>query len=515
MNTPSPDSSFARPRDVILISAVLLIYAFNLFSLITADPDLWGHVKFGETAWILGEIPQTDPFSYTAFGHRWINHEWAAEILFYLIYKFLGSTGLLVFKLALGWTVVGILIYLSTRPREVRANPWPLLLILGLSIPVLAPGFMTRPHLFTLLFLSILWAMLLRFFDGNRGALLWSPVVLCAWANFHGGVVAGLGIYGAVAAVAFLRSRFTGDPEGKLVLIPFALSCLGVLVNPYGLDLWRFFVFTLSSPRAITEWGPVPLFATAFWQYKTLAVLFLVSLIVPTRKRIWEVLVVGIAFYFGFRHQRHIVLAGIVATPYLTLQAAQVWERVRGRLPRFSVDFRWALWSCLLLFTAGQALDGIQKYVPNRFRILVEPQVYPSYAVGFLRANGIGGNIAVPFDWGEYVIWHLPHSKVSIDGRFRTVYPESVIEQNQNFVTGAGRWRDLLERYPTEIVLARKRDRVHERLLLEPGWIKIYEDPIAVIFITRSAESFTPVLESPAAGNLIQPREPPSFEFPG
>ncbi|MBI4389088.1 MAG: hypothetical protein HY580_02825, partial [Nitrospinae bacterium] len=39
--------------------ARLLVYAYSLnwFSYITADPDLWGHVKFGGDIWAQGAIP--------------------------------------------------------------------------------------------------------------------------------------------------------------------------------------------------------------------------------------------------------------------------------------------------------------------------------------------------------------------------------------------------------------------------------------------------------------------------
>ncbi len=44
-------------------------------------------------------------------------------------------------------------------------------------------------------------------------------------------------------------------------------------------------------------------------------------------------------------------------------------------------------------------------------------------AVALLKQSGAGGNMAVPFDWGEYVLWHLgPAIKVSIDGRRETLY---------------------------------------------------------------------------------------------
>ena len=65
----------------------LYALAFSQFALITADNDLWGHIKFGEELWNQQLYPTTNIYSYTAPDHTWINHEWLAELIVYLIYN--------------------------------------------------------------------------------------------------------------------------------------------------------------------------------------------------------------------------------------------------------------------------------------------------------------------------------------------------------------------------------------------------------------------------------------------
>ena len=131
---------------IIVIRILMNVFAFTQFSYITADPDLWGHIRFGQDIWEQGRVHDTDPFSFTAVGHTWINHEWFMEVLFYLIYDAFDSTGLLVFKALLGIFVVHLLssIYFARV-----GNVTVYLIIFALVIPVMAPGFMTRPHLAT------------------------------------------------------------------------------------------------------------------------------------------------------------------------------------------------------------------------------------------------------------------------------------------------------------------------------------------------------------------------------
>ena len=59
--------------------AVVLFAVFH-FAENTADPDLWGHVLFGQRMLNQSSIDTVEPFSWTAAGHPWINHEVLAEI---------------------------------------------------------------------------------------------------------------------------------------------------------------------------------------------------------------------------------------------------------------------------------------------------------------------------------------------------------------------------------------------------------------------------------------------------
>ena len=83
--------------------------AVYFFSYVTVDPDLWGHIKFGEDLWQGMALPQSDPYAFTTGGHPWINHEWIAELIFYLTYRYFGDAGLLFGKLGIGLAIVALL----------------------------------------------------------------------------------------------------------------------------------------------------------------------------------------------------------------------------------------------------------------------------------------------------------------------------------------------------------------------------------------------------------------------
>src|SRR5262249_27548385 len=96
-------------RTVALVPAIMLA-SFSLFwiSYTIADPDLWGHVRFGLDILRTGTIVQRDVYSYRTGSQPWINHEWLSEVLFASIYDSAGPCGLIVFKLIVGALIVGI-----------------------------------------------------------------------------------------------------------------------------------------------------------------------------------------------------------------------------------------------------------------------------------------------------------------------------------------------------------------------------------------------------------------------
>ncbi len=519
-NTLSKDVT--RDGFYIVIRILVYAFAFTQFSYVTADPDLWGHLRFGQDIWEQGQVHDTDPFSYTAHGNRWINHEWLMEVAFYLIYHTLDSTGLLFFKAFLGIFIVHLLssIYFA-RSRNVTVY----LIVCALIIPVMAPGFMTRPHLATFLYLTLLVYVLQKFFDGYLRIIKWTLVIMLLWVNSHGGVVAGLGIFGMITAVEAVRCYKTGESRGIVLLKYFLLSCLVVLINPYGYNLWLFFFHSLGMPRSISEWGAVSLTDFSHWQYKVLVLLFLGTFLLPNKKRVWEILILTLAIVYGFRHQRHTVLTAILLAPYLLLHYGRwlQWD-FKPYYDRLSRDFHWAVQG--VVGVCAVFLIGVQlnKYAVDDFKIRVDHLVYPAYAAQFMEANDLAGNLVVPFNWGEYMIWKSPDSKVSIDGRFRTVYPENIIEMNRAFSYGKPEGMALLTDYPSLLVLTKTYEAPHTFMETLPGWVKIYQDPISKLFIRTQASApdhplWQRILENQKkrknGQRFVHLDDPPPWAFPG
>src|SRR6185436_1721606 len=105
---------------------------------------------------------------------------------------------------------------------------------------------------------------------------------------------------------------------------------------------------------------------------------------------------------------------------------------------------------------------------------------YPVDAVRRLAAAGVSGNLALPLEWGGYALWHLaPRIKVSLDGRFATVYPHEIVEENFALFGGRDDWKRLIELHPTDAVLAPT--EALPPLVAVPGWQRVHADAVATI----------------------------------
>lgn len=499
------------------ITAQLVAVSAALFylSFVTADPDLWGHIKFGEDVWKAKALIRSDPYSFTAYGSPWINHEWLSELIFYFTYLYLGDAGLLFGKLAIGLVIV-LLIRKLCNFRENEAIIYAVIMVL--AIMVISPGFMIRPQVFSFLFFTLYLYLLHRYFIQRKNLLFLLPCLMVFWVNLHGGFLMGWVLLFTVVVWKSLTHFIINDRDGQLHLLWlwFFVTTVSTLINPYGYQLLVFLYKTLSLPRQISEWSPIELFDLSHLHFKLMVLLFLAVLIVQKRYREgWEESAIAMTVLASLAHQRHSPFFGIIIAPYLINRLSLMVTDIQSRFPslRLSVISQNIVTVLFGLMVVYQVYYGTSKYILTECRIIVDSRSYPISAVEFVRQNNIKGKMLLPMEWGEYVIWkQYPDCRVSIDGRFRTVYPETVVQDHFVADQDDDGWRNLIEKYPADILLARQTSFFQNLIENGKSWVYIYSDPTAIVFL-RNDKKNNEVLQRFKLGRFVQP-EPPSIYFP-
>jgi hypothetical protein len=480
---------------LLLASSVLYFFWTN-----EADNDLWGHLLFGRDILASRTIPRLDTYAYTTIGQPWVNHEWLSQVLMATVYDRAGSAGLLVSKFAITTTTFLLLL---AHVRRHTQSPHVRGVIGLLAIAVLARGFGIRPQVFTYFFVALTLLLLDEYGRGRRSVLWLLPGMFLIWVNLHGGFVLGLGIVGLFAGADLLG----GDGRSFWPWIAFIASAAVTSLNPYGPRLLFYIWNELSRAHPISEWQPASMEAAQFAFFVMLG-LFLATLVFMRdwRRDGWQAaLALGVGL-LALRHQRHTpVFALCVAAPLaMQVDSAVRWLGQRSGFVLGPASRRLIGAAIVLLAALQFALTGIRGW-SSGFHITFNAFEYPVAAVQALRDAGARGNIAVPLDWGEYVLWFLaPQVKVSLDGRFATVFPEGVVEDNFNFFSGAPGWRRLLDQYPTQAVLVPAGWPCPIRTLAD--WQLAYRD--------RSAEVYFRSNGGEGLRLKAMPIEPPALRLP-
>ena len=248
-------------------------------------------------------------------------------------------------------------------------------------------------------------------------------------------------------------------------------------------SLCAFLLRTATVPRPeITEWAPLALLSLPGLIYLGLLAIGIVALVGSRRHPSPEAIVIFIvAALLPLVANRHYPLFAMALVVMVGEHIADVWNRW---WPSGWSQFGESRYVATASVLASLVLFGLA--VPRFGCIRVDSFYFnfPARAVALLKKSGVRGNMAVPFDWGEYVIWHLrPDVKVSMDGRRETVYSDLAYRQSRDFEHGTGNWDALLKTSKTDLVLTPNGSPTVNLLSKTPGWVPLYQDTLCVIFI--------------------------------
>jgi hypothetical protein len=483
---PPAQYSLLRHCPLLVLSLIVLTDVWQ-----KTDPDLWGHIRFGQEMLSSRHIPLRDSYSYTAFGHPWLDHEYLTEIIMAAAYNIGGVVGLKIWKLA---CITATILMLTIGMAETHAGCLIQLNTLVVGAAVLASHIQFRPQIHTYALFALTLALLAR--DNYRGsAPLWLMVPLMAlWSSLHGGFVVGL-ITLATYAVAlgllafFKRSGFRHCCRLGLITI---IAAAATLLPPNGFNAWRAVLTAVCNPmtyRIIVDWQPLSTAMIQQWEYSHYGIVvyllglalyaaLVLSVVVRPRGGDFPLVLIALLMCLAaLKAVRNVPLAAIACvipvTRHLGLLPSRHAESSAANvfLPIWA---QWAIAGGAILLTGSEIFSS---RLPTDI-------AYPSGAVNFMKERQLAGNVLTDFGWGEYLIWHLaPDSKVFVDGRYDTVYPQRVLRDYLTFnywmLPGADK---VLTGYAHNFVMISPNVKAYEGMISTPGWNLIYKDRNAALF---------------------------------
>lgn len=518
---PSPPARNSW-RDVLWL-AVFLMFGLVVMSRSKADPDLWGHVTYGKEVLRDGHLHETTTWSYAVDEFRWVNHENIAELLMASVDGFAGQTGLLLLKSLLTLIVLGLPVAVARRHGAGLLTCAAIVVLLSFNTSF---HWLVRPHMLSYACGVGLMAILATWLPGgvtrrsdqqHFSKWLWLiPPLMCFWTNSHGGYLAGGAILaawlGLDALELLLRSDSRFWPTVRHHAVLFIATVMACMINPYGLELHTWMLSSLGRPRPeISEWAPLPLLTVdglPFWCLALGSFLCLKRTDQPLR---WPGLIVmALLTWQAVKHHRHLpfvaMMGSFVLAPHIQSVVRQMFasfqERVaqkQGRTPaqRAAVG---GLVAIVLLLT----LTVVQ--YPRQATLHVDRDYYPVSAMQFMADHQLEGRVFVTFNWAQYALAVFsetsPSSRIAFDGRFRTCYPQPIIDMYFDFILGDlplhVRYREdssgpfdprrcLNYRNPDLVLFERKRKNCIDTMeSASAEWCLLYQDSLAQLWGRRS-----------------------------
>lgn len=476
-------------RRIAILAALYLLPAMWILQPVISDPDIWWHLQAGKWMVEHGTLPDTDPFSAYGEGKPWVAYSWLFEIGMYGLVQLFGEQGILLYTLS------GVWLSMIIVHRIIGSRCDDFMLATGLmtvSVVTLSKMFTPRPWLLTIVFFALTLEAVLRLRDGKALRWYWLlPVIYVIWANVHIQFIYGLGLLGLACAVPlvdrFIQS-FSGLPPvmtwgsepWKRLLGLTVLCCLATLATPYHARLYAV-VLELAAQTGMwdyTQEMQAPAFRIAGdW---TMLGMFACALIWLGMQRVWssfDVLLMTVAAFSAFRGQRDVWFLVLASLSVLIQRRGCPSGGDRAIVPRGG-----ALPLAFIVVAGVVAILGYRGISEVKIHENTA-KVYPVKALDFVEAQGLGGPIYNHFNWGGYLIWRLPHLKVSMDGR-ANVHGDARIKQSIKTWSGESHWNEDLELDGARVVIAQKDMALSSLLCLDPRFQLTYQDETAVVFVS-------------------------------
>lgn len=444
------DQSTTNPawltRGIILLVGLV---AANLLAWRSIEPDLWGHIQYGEDWMHAGEMPTTATHTYSTPDQPWVNHENLFELAVALGQRTIGGCGLMIFKCVAGlwllWTMVRV-----SQLRGVEK-----LAAVVAMIPVawgLGEFWLARPQLFSFIFCGLMFlAVELAFRNWHseqRVAFgwLWLCIPLMTlWTNSHGGFAAGLCVLLAILGLRSIELLLTCGLACWKTIGHFSVigvfAILSVLVNPYGYELPYWMIVSLSQPRPeVSEWANILDGGVTVIPFTVLSMLTITSLWLTRQRRDWvELVVLGLIAVQTLGHVRHLAFFAIAFGYWMPQHLTSLWHRLVEWRPtlgtREELTPRAVRWLTAEVAIVAAALLGMLGYSFATFG--VDRSKYPVSSIEFMAEENISGRLVVTFDWAQYALAALaPDTTVGFDGRYDTCYPQVVVDINFDLLFG-------------------------------------------------------------------------------
>ncbi|HEY4365534.1 MAG TPA: hypothetical protein VGN17_31525 [Bryobacteraceae bacterium] len=472
-----------------------------------ADADAGWHIRTGQYILAHHAVPHVDLYSFSKAGQPWYAWEWGSDVFYGLLHRIAGLKGVVL--------AAGVLISIFATTL-VRRMIWRgVHVMVALAVALLSVGsasihFLARPHVFTLLLLSISMWMIESDRERPSARIWWLVPLTVVWTNLHGGFLVLIAVLGLAALGTAVEAWIAHEEWGGLWwrsavrYAELAAACaVASLVNPYGWQLHIHVVEYLRSDwiKTVVQEFQSPTFRNEnMMQFEGLLLVGLIAAgALLRRRRVVEALWILFFAHMALSSVRHVPIYVTVVGPVIAFEIASWWKTATASAPRKSLRLilnqmaadaapgfrRTSIWPLAVVFSL--TVMGAPIPWPQDF-----PDVlFPTKLVHDHADQILNKRVLTTDQWGDYLIFLNPQQKVLVDGRSDFYGPETG-NQYIRLVNGGADWKELLQKFKFDSALLPDELAVVQLLKTQRDW-KVVEDDGKRIFLVHET---APVLST-------------------
>jgi hypothetical protein len=462
------------------------------------DGDVGWHIRTGEYILNHHAVPHHDLYSFSKPGAAWYAWEWLTDVIDGSLFRLSGLKGIVLLA------GVVIALFATTLMRRMLWRGTHLFIAMVLALMCVGAAsihFLARPHIFTMLLLSISVWMIEADRESPSRRIWWLVPITIVWTNLHGGFLALIAVLGLTAAGMAMEGWISGGGwrgavHGASRYAALTAACAAAsLVNPYGYGLQVHIVEYLRSDfiRSVVQEFQSPSFRNENeLQFEALLLIGLIAVgLMLRRRRVVEPLWIVFFAHMSLGSVRHVPVFATVAGPVIAYEIAGWWKAwsagskkgsLIGILNKMALDCvpffrRTSAWPAMVVM----ALILIDRPIP--WPKDFPPEVFPVQMVQEHEAEIFHSRLMTKDQWADYLIFKNPQQKVFVDGR-SDFYGEEIGNQYLHLLNGQPDWQQTLTKYGFDAALLPIDSALSQLLKLTPEW-RVEADDGKRIFLVR------------------------------
>ncbi len=475
--------------------ATLITHKINL-----STADLGRHLQNGKMA-LQGDfsVLKKNFYSYTYPDYPVVNHHWGSGVLFFLIQKFSGFSGIHLFFIALNLATFLILFWTTQKQAGILFASSVSLLV----IPLLAQRNEVRPEVLSYFFAALFFYLLWRHRENalKEKWLFILPVLMLLWVNTH--------IYfilGPILIAAFFLERIIRRKKIKALGFVLVLSILACLINPFGIrgitcpfTIWRNYGYRLVENQSLVFLEKLNIINNPnFLVFKIVFSLLVLSFILVLLKNRRSFPLINLFLAIGFSAMawlalRNFTIFGFFALPII---ATNLKTSFPNKI-KFNYSPNLFAFLSLVIFIFSAAFFGnAQYYSLYKNNLGLGARAGNSAAAQFFQEEKIAGPIFNNYDLGGYLIYYLyPEEPVFVDNR-PEAYPASFfketyipLQDDESF------WQEQKEEYNFNALFFYYHDATPwgQKFLIarvnDSEWVPVFVDQNNIIFVKNNEQN--------------------------